>query len=139
MKKNILSTTLGLGILIFALNANSQEVPVDYTYQCSDGGLITLTVKNLEGQNEGGKAEVVLNLPRNRQDFVALLTKENSPLYSVDHYQLFKDETNVGELKIVTHQFIGRGGCGRAGCNHQIDQVQAQIKVGTYEATFDCH
>ena len=145
MKKNILSTTLAVGVLAIGLLARAQETPVDYsvedvtyTYQCSGVEKKLIYVMNDEVKDGVHKAYVKYGEPRNFQHYDAILTSTQSPLFKVDSYELFESEVKVGELKVVSHIFIGRGGCGRAGCDGSISQVQAELKLGNNESTFDC-
>ena len=146
MKKNNLSTTLGVGLLVLGLQANSQEAigenpvdPVQYTYTCTGEDQTLLYVQNSENKGAVQTAQVKYGVAGALQQFEAILTQTFSPLYQVDNYELKNGDVKVGDLKVVTHQFIGRGGCGRAGCNNQIFQIQAQLKLGNDESTFDCH
>ncbi len=153
MKKNILIQALGVVILFGTLQARSQNLPVDKVgentnkiiFECSNQ-LNQLFVKALEPSPDG--KDIIVEMVKDEQivqSFTAVLVPQESllQLYKVFNYDLFTEENKIGALKVMSHQLIGRGGCGRAACGENGFNTQvitsALLKLGENETSYNCN
>lgn len=157
MKKNIFTktlavatTALAVGGVFFAISAKAEENYVHYVqeYYCTNESFYKLAIYH-DPNAVDNKAFVNLQTnPRGGESvYSAVYEKTNGGISTKNYvYKLFKDNVEVGTLKVTTQQNFGRGGgfCGRAGCDFPkpvvpVYTTYAALKLGEYEDSFVCN